>query len=299
MIFVALPQQRVVVWFADCTELMCVKGIMRKVHETVWAMGAAFRLGARLVLPGAKQGVFAMKLILKAAVAGVALMAAVPAMAADLGVPRTSFDATATSFNPWQIRLRGTVVAPAASGRVTDFQGTGPLAGSNFGVTTSVVPTLDITYYFTRNFAAELILGVTPHTVYGRGPVTGALGRVADTWLLPPTLTFQYHFTDFGAFKPYVGVGVNYTVFFSNKSRVSPLNPPYDRVSISGAAGLALQAGFDYMIDRNWGINVDVKKLFLSTNATFTDTTAPVTAPTRARVTIDPWIISTGITYKF
>ncbi|KAF0121661.1 MAG: outer membrane protein [Xanthobacteraceae bacterium] len=64
------------------------------------------------------------------------------------------------------------------------------------------------------------------------------------------------------------------------------------------AAGLALQVGFDYMIDRHWGVNVDVKKIFLRSSFRYTDTTG-VLAATSGRVTIDPWLISTGITYRF
>lgn len=45
------------------------------------------------------------------------------------------------------------------------------------------------------------------------------LGKVGKVWLLPPTLTFQYHFTDFGAFKPYVGAGVNYTILYQGRQR--------------------------------------------------------------------------------
>ncbi len=56
-----------------------------------------------------------------------------------------------------------------------------------------MVPELDITYFFTKNIAAELILGVTPHNIYGAGTLGGL--DVGKVWLLPPTLTLQYHFT--------------------------------------------------------------------------------------------------------
>lgn len=235
-----------------------------------------------------------------------ALLVASPALAADLGAPRTALDSVvaAPAFNPWQIRLRALAVVPAGSGAVTTLNGAGVPAISNLGISNSVVPELDITYYFTKNIAVELILGVTPHNVAPKGALATALGStgtIGRTWLLPPTLMLQYHFTDLGAFKPYVGVGVNYTMFFSQSSRGAMANGApfaYDRFSVAPAAGLALQAGFDYMIDRHWGVNVDVKKIFLRSTFKYTDSTGAL-AVTSGRVTIDPWLISTGITYRF
>ena len=84
-------------------------------------------------------------------------------------------------------------------------------------ITDSGIPELDLTYFFTKNIAAELVLGVTPHTVNGSGGIT-SFGKVGDAWLLPPTLTLQYHFDTGTAFKPYVGGGVNYTIFFDEST---------------------------------------------------------------------------------
>jgi outer membrane protein len=247
-----------------------------------------------------------MKTIIRSAVLGAALSAsAFAAQAADLGVPRMPLaESISTSFNPWQIRLRALAVIPSAGGAVTQLNGAAIPALGGLGISNSIVPELDITYYFTKNIAVELILGVTPHNVRPTGALAAALASTATigkTWLLPPTLILQYHFTDFGAFKPYVGAGLNYTMFFSQSSAGAMANGApfaYNRFSVAPAAGLALQVGFDYMIDRHWGVNVDVKKLFLRSTFKYTDTTG-VLATTSGRVTIDPWLISTGITYRF
>lgn len=234
------------------------------------------------------------------------LLLASPVLAADLGAPRASFESVvaAPAFNPWQIRLRALAVIPSGSGAVTTLNGVPGAPISNLNISNSIVPELDITYYFTKNIAVELILGVTPHNVAPRGALATALGSTATigkTWLLPPTLMLQYHFTDFGAFKPYAGVGLNYTMFFSQSAQGAMANGApfaYNRFSVAPAAGLALQVGFDYMINRHWGVNVDVKKIFLRSTFKYTDTTG-VLAVTSGRVTIDPWLISTGITYRF
>ncbi len=121
------------------------------------------------------------------------------AMAADIPSPRSVPAAPAMSvWNPWMIRGRALVVMPQekASGM---FVGGAPLVGGDVSISTSVVPELDISYFFTPNLAVELILGVTPHNVKGAGTLpaaTGfAVGPMGRAWLLPPTLTLQYHFT--------------------------------------------------------------------------------------------------------
>jgi outer membrane protein len=100
----------------------------------------------------------------------------------------------------------------------------------------------------------------------------------------------QYHFTDFGAFKPYLGAGVNYTFMLRNKAK-----GVFTAFDVKNEPGLALQVGFDYMIDQHGGVNVDVKKLWLRPDATGVVGGLPVSA----KVKLDPWLIATGITYRF
>jgi outer membrane protein len=187
------------------------------------------------------------------------------------------------AWNPWMIRLRALTVVPRDSGNVDQ------IPGSDLAVSTTVVPELDITYFLTPNIAAEVILGVTRHHVTGRGTINGV--DVGSAWLLPPTVTLQYHFTQFGAFKPYVGAGPNYTVFFGQDAAGGVVTA----IHLNNTFGVALQGGFDYMLNRNWGINVDVKKLFLRPSFTATVAGLPMTG----KANLDPWLIGVGLTYKF
>ncbi|UTD26744.1 OmpW family protein [Bradyrhizobium sp. WD16] len=226
------------------------------------------------------------------------------AQAADLSTQAPVYKAIPVEpWSPWQIRLRALGVLPESGNSTVNVAAAPGLSSpfSGLDINNQVIPELDISYYFTPNIAAELILGVTKHHITG----TGALGGldIGKAWLLPPTLTFQYHFTNFGAFQPYLGVGVNYTVFFSQSAAnvVTPAGLPAAGLSttylnIKNAPGLALQAGFDYMIDRHWGLNFDVKKLFLRAdyNAIVNGTIA-----VNGRANIDPWLIGGGITYRF
>ncbi len=189
-----------------------------------------------------------------------------------------------TQFSPWMIRGRALVVMPQESAKL-DIGGA-RVPGADVSISTSLVPELDISYFFTKNIAVELILGVTPHNVKGAGALAGA--RIGSAWLLPPTLMLQYHFTELGAFKPYVGVGVNYTVFFNEKAKGG-----FTSFDLKDTFGLALQAGFDYMIDQHWGLNFDVKKIFLEPKVKVN------AGLVTGKVKIDPWLFGAGVTYKF
>ena len=190
---------------------------------------------------------------------------------------------TPTVSSPWQIRLRGLGVFTEDRGYVSQ------IPGSGLEYSDTVVPELDISYFFTDNIAAELILGTTKANVSGTDSIAG-LGKVGETWLLPPTVTLQYHFTNFGAFKPYVGAGVNYTMFYSQE----PAGALSD-FKVDDTFGAALQVGFDYMIDDHWGVNFDVKKLFLEPEWTGTAGGAALSGKAK----LNPWLVGTGLTYRF
>lgn len=202
-----------------------------------------------------------MKKILLSIVAVLALSS--PVFAAD--------DFKAGDF---MIRARALGVVPDESGRVSN--------GDSVSISNSVVPELDFTYFFTPNISAELITAVTPHDVKTSSGIDAG-----SSWLLPPTLTLQYHFTQMDSIKPYVGAGVNYTHFFN--ADAGALNS----VKYDDSFGGVLQAGVDIPIRDNWYFNVDVKKVFISTTAKFSP------SGVRADVDIDPWLIGVGFGYKF
>lgn len=214
--------------------------------------------------------------------AGLMALMAGEAVAADMSYPVKA--PVVEPESPWMIRVRALYVMPEDGGSVNG------VPFSSLSYSDAVVPELDITYFFTKNIAAELILGVTPHTIDGAGSLAG-LGEIGKVWLLPPTLTLQYHFTDFGPFKPYVGAGINYTAFFSQSTTAVGLS----RLDVHDAWGGALQVGFDWMIDRHWGWNVDVKKLFLQPSFTLYSGGTPLTGT----ADLNPWIFGTGVTYRF
>ena len=239
------------------------------------------------------MGIEMKKLLLGAASL---LVLATAAQAADLPVYKKAPPKPVEAWNPWMIRLRALGVLPDGNSSV-NVLGVPALSSPNSGlkIGNSVVPELDISYFFTKNIAAELILGVTRHEITGTGSLNSL--PIGKAWLLPPTLTLQYHFTDLGAFKPYVGAGVNYTVFYDQWAANSGVNGlAVTQLHISNSWGAAVQFGFDYMLTQHWGLNLDVKKLWLQPNYSATVNNA---IPVTGRAHIDPWLVGAGVTYKF
>jgi outer membrane protein len=116
--------------------------------------------------------------------------------------------------------------------------------------------------------------------------------KLANVWLLPPTVTVQYHFDQIGPFKPYIGAGPNYTIFYDRS--VSPAG--LGKLRTTDNWGFALQVGTDIPLteDGAYFLNFDVKRLFLSVNSSFSK------APgVKAAVNINPWLIGTGVGIRF
>lgn len=192
---------------------------------------------------------------------------------------------SADDANPWQVRVRLISVAPDESSTIS-------VIGGEAVVSTEYVPELDITYFFNNNISAELILATTRHNVSADGTAVGdaPVGKVS---LLPPTLLAQYHFAPDSTFRPYVGAGINYTFFYNEDADGTVVTS----TNYKDGFGFALQAGVDFAFEKDspWFFNVDVKKLWLSTDV---DLSAGATNFS-ADVDLNPWIVGAGIGYKF
>jgi len=184
--------------------------------------------------------------------------------------------------DPWLIRVRAIDVIPVESADIATI-------GGDVEISNRIVPELDISYFFSENIAAELILATNPHDVSAVGTALGDID-LGDVWLLPPTLTLQYHFAPRAEFRPYIGAGVNYTIFY-NEDPGAVVGVDYDN-----SFGFALQAGADIPMGDTYFFNVDVKKLFLQTDVVVN---AGATGTVGAEVDIDPWIIGVGVGRRF
>ncbi len=195
---------------------------------------------------------------------------ATPAIARDLG--------ETWSKERFQIRAR-------TVGLIAD--GDGVVNGTTLqtDVMNSVTPEVDITYFFTNNIAAELIAATAQHKITAGSNILG------DAMILPPTLTAQYHFTPDNKFSPYVGAGLNYTMFYGEDDGAG-----FNNLDVNGGLGYALQAGFDYWINDNWGLNMDVKYIDLEVDVKVNSGATPLKA---SSVDLNPWVVGAGVSYKF
>ena len=215
------------------------------------------------------------------------------AMASFLCLLILSTSVSANDHDRWIVRLRAINIAPDDSSGDIEVNGTS-VAGSGVGVDEDIVPEIDITYMFTKHIGLELILATSNHNVTARGTL-GALGKVINTDVLPPTLTLQYHFNPEGTIRPYAGIGVNYTLFYDEKVK-GPLDAPGSDIHLDSSWGLAAQLGIDYMLDNEWFINADIKYIKINSTANFHDTSS---GNVKVDVDIDPVVVGLGFGKRF
>lgn len=157
------------------------------------------------------------------------------------------------------------------------------------------IPEVDVTYFFTPNLAAELILTYPQkQKIYSDGDQIGTFKH------LPPTLTLQYHFTGLNGFRPYVGAGVNYTnisaVHFDPAVEAALANAlGASKVQLGlkhNSWGLAAQVGVDVPLGGGWLLNVDVKKVQIGT-------TVYANGDSVGKFKVDPLLVGIGFGKRF
>ncbi|WP_342119180.1 OmpW/AlkL family protein [Pseudoduganella sp. OTU4001] len=198
------------------------------------------------------------KAILAVILGGLALNA----MAADTG---------------WQVRARAVHINPADKSDPVGGVG----ASDRIGVSDKTIPEVDISYFVTPNISAELVLTYPQkHDVYLDGKTVGTFKH------LPPTLLAQYHFSPSSQISPYVGLGVNWTTFSKNNILGGAGSLEHD------SFGLAAQAGVDFKLDKNWSLNLDIKKVQIRSDVLISGAKA-------SKVKVDPVLLGVGVGYRF
>ena len=199
------------------------------------------------------------------------------------------------------VRMRAIDVMPSSDSGHIDTSKLGELADTKLWAQNSGTLELDFSYMITRNIGLELILATTKHDIVANATLEGILNnhkKVGSTWVLPPTLTLQYHLCPCSQFQPYVGVGVNYSIFYNEKSRAKP---EYKSLKLSNSWGYALQTGADIFVDCNWFINLDVKYISMRTHAKLSHGTFGNgdVGSAKTHVQINPWVFGIGFGRKF
>lgn len=185
------------------------------------------------------------------------------------------FAGTANAFEPgdWLIRVGASYVSPASDNHDVVSVESATSATINFSYMMSDVWALEVLAAYPFKHDLELNDGT----------------KVGSTKHLPPTVSLQYHFRPTEQFQPYVGVGINYTNFFSEKTQ-GPLEGT--DLNLGDSWGLAGQIGFDVMFNDNWFFNLDVRYIDI-------DTKAHLDGVSLGKVEIDPWVFGGHIGYRF
>ncbi|CAB3699324.1 OmpW/AlkL family protein [Paraburkholderia rhynchosiae] len=173
------------------------------------------------------------------------------------------------------VRLRAISIVP-------NVDTSGTMSALNVSVNNAIVPELDLTYMIRDYLGVELILGTSRHQL------TSSIGALGGVNVLPPTLLLQYHFNHAGRVRPYVGAGLNYTLFYDNG-----LHAGGQPVSITNHSfGPALQAGVDVQVTKSLFVNADIKKIWMHTDAS-------LRGEALGRVSIDPVVVGLGVGMRF
>lgn len=180
--------------------------------------------------------------------------------------------------SPWLVRVR-------ALNLDMDSQSSGEvLPADAISVNDKVIPDINISYFFSPSWAAELVLTIPQeHDVKVEG-----VGKIGTFKHLPPTFTLAYHFNEGGDFRPYVGAGINYTLFMDEDMNVGAAEVTLENDSV----GAAYRVGFDWAINKDWLLNVDVKKIMIGTDVYLDGTKI-------SSLDVDPLAIGVGLGWHF
>jgi outer membrane protein len=208
----------------------------------------------------------------------------------------------------WVVRLRAASINPNEDSRlgktVNNLLGATVMSpGAELSVSENLIPEIDISYYFTKNLAAELILATgSEHGVRITDDNLTAIGNqsLGSVDVLPPTLTLQWHLNPDEMFDPYVGAGINYTFMLDRYARGSRGAIAGNKIKIDRDSwGYALQAGLDINLADNWLINADVKYIGIDTDVELRGAATGNVWRKVDSLDIDPWVIGIGLGKKF
>jgi len=164
--------------------------------------------------------------------------------------------------------------------------------GSNF--------TAAFSYLITNNIGLEVLAGLPfEHNIYDKALGTGL--KIGSANHLPPTVTLQYYLNPTSNFRPYFGLGYNYTFFFKEKTK-GPLQGA--SLDIGSSADFVYQLGFDWRLNESYILNFDLRKFNLESTARVTNIensslVNDLPSSLEFNVPLDPVTLGIGLTFEF
>lgn len=214
------------------------------------------------------------------------------ATAIVLAAATVSTQAMAYQKGDWVVRFGATSVSP------DDSSSNLVVGGSDLGLGVTVDSNtqlgLNLAYFFTDRWNVE-VLAATPFTHdvdFGVADPLGTGDKLGEVTHLPPTVTANYYFGAADAkFQPYVGAGINYTIFFDEEFTSANDAAGLADLDLDSSFGLSAQVGFDYAIDEKWHVNASARWIDIDTDASFNLGGTPGSVS----VDIDPWVYTLSL----
>jgi outer membrane protein len=167
------------------------------------------------------------------------------------------------------------------------------VAGGDARVSSNTGASLEVGWVMEPHWQLTLTLGVPPRArIFGSGTLVGA-GKLGELSYAPAVLGLLYVPSPDTPWRPYIGVGVNHTFIYNRRDGA------LSQLKVDNASGLALQAGAEWQLNQSWAWFFDIKKIWLKTDASGLVASPAGPLPAHARVTLDPVILSTGLSFHF
>ena len=180
----------------------------------------------------------------------------------------------------WLVGAKALLLDPDVSSTVS--------IGGEAKANSDFVPMIDVRYFVTPDISLETMWGYSEHKLRAVGTALGDM-NLGTTKILPFTLTAQYNPPN-SQLSPYVGVGLNYTLFVDGDPGSA------QEVKYDDGFGTAFNLGVDYFLDERRFFNIDVKKILISTDVRVD---AGIAGTAHAAVDLDPLLISFGFGWVF
>src|SRR5690606_31522671 len=167
-------------------------------------------------------------------------------------VAAAALPAAAQSKGDWTLGIGVHNVDPKSDNGSLDATALalGPLPPTEVG--NSARPTITAEYFIADNLGIE-VLAALPfhHDISVRG-----VGKVGSTKHLPPVVSLQYHFANASKVTPFVGLGVNYTTFFSEETTGALAGT---KLELDDSWGLAAHVGLDFAVGERGALRIDAR----------------------------------------
>lgn len=189
---------------------------------------------------------------------------------------------TATLAAPAFAQSRGDMTLGLGIGYVEPKSDNGTLAGGTTTIDGNARPTVTFEYFVRDNLGIEVLAALPfKHDINIGG------SKIGTTKHLPPTVSLNYHFPTGGAFKPFAGVGINYTTFFEDRTDLGG-----GELKIDDSWGLAAHVGVDYALSEKAALRMDLRYIDI-------DSDVYLDGAKIGEVEVDPVVFGVSYVMKF